>query len=290
MVFIAVIKTGEDFFNGLKLKMDKQDTHKFISGIYNYCDRWCERCSLSSRCLLSSREKKRLDEHRKKREDPYDWKIVMKDVEEDLKEALVLIRKAAKERGIDLETVPEMEYEPPDPHRHPLFRTAEKYQKLAYKFLKKFRQIIQEEGIDLTKRIEIVPSPEKETKSFQEIAFCYETILWYHTLILAKIYRALTSVREVSPESHCEEPKLVSGDEAISSLAVNIDRNDSEGSAKVAYLGLTESIKALQKIYHWDENLEDDILPLLILAEQLRKGIDKEFPGHRHFKRPGFDE
>jgi len=27
-----------------------------ISGIYNYCDRWCERCPLSSRCLLYASE------------------------------------------------------------------------------------------------------------------------------------------------------------------------------------------------------------------------------------------
>ena len=24
---------------------------RFISGIHNYCDRWCERCPLTSRCL-----------------------------------------------------------------------------------------------------------------------------------------------------------------------------------------------------------------------------------------------
>ena len=24
---------------------------RFISGVYNYCDRWCERCPLSNRCL-----------------------------------------------------------------------------------------------------------------------------------------------------------------------------------------------------------------------------------------------
>jgi hypothetical protein len=28
----------------------------FISGIYNYCDRWCERCSFSSRCFLYATE------------------------------------------------------------------------------------------------------------------------------------------------------------------------------------------------------------------------------------------
>lgn len=24
---------------------------RFIPGIYNYCDRWCKRCELASRCL-----------------------------------------------------------------------------------------------------------------------------------------------------------------------------------------------------------------------------------------------
>ena len=27
------------------------DNPKFIAGIYNYCDRWCERCSFTSRCM-----------------------------------------------------------------------------------------------------------------------------------------------------------------------------------------------------------------------------------------------
>src|SRR5437867_1062460 len=28
----------------------------FISGIYNYCDRWCERCQFASRCFLYATE------------------------------------------------------------------------------------------------------------------------------------------------------------------------------------------------------------------------------------------
>ncbi|MDY6990017.1 MAG: hypothetical protein SWQ30_18400 [Thermodesulfobacteriota bacterium] len=31
----------------LKLAED----NRFISGIYNYCDRWCERCACTSRCM-----------------------------------------------------------------------------------------------------------------------------------------------------------------------------------------------------------------------------------------------
>ena len=27
------------------------ESDQYISGIYNYCDRWCERCTLRSRCF-----------------------------------------------------------------------------------------------------------------------------------------------------------------------------------------------------------------------------------------------
>jgi len=38
-------------------KVDRHDLQKlaadpkYVKGIYNYCDRWCERCPFTSRCL-----------------------------------------------------------------------------------------------------------------------------------------------------------------------------------------------------------------------------------------------
>ena len=37
--------------------IDLADDPNLISGIYNYCDRWCERCAFSARCLLYATEK-----------------------------------------------------------------------------------------------------------------------------------------------------------------------------------------------------------------------------------------
>ena len=41
--------------------LDMAGNPRFISGIYNYCDRWCERCAFTDRCLTyaSSREMER---------------------------------------------------------------------------------------------------------------------------------------------------------------------------------------------------------------------------------------
>jgi len=41
----------------MRAAMRKEDLKRlaenpdFISGIYNYCDRWCERCPFTARCL-----------------------------------------------------------------------------------------------------------------------------------------------------------------------------------------------------------------------------------------------
>jgi hypothetical protein len=36
--------------------LELSENPDFISGIYNYCDRWCERCQFTSRCFLYATE------------------------------------------------------------------------------------------------------------------------------------------------------------------------------------------------------------------------------------------
>jgi len=221
------------------LKKKKGSGKRYIPGIYNYCDRWCERCSLTSKCFLYAKDQKRLEEHRRKGEDPYDWKIVMKDIKESFKETKELILKAAKEQGIDLENLPEEEYESPDPTGHPLYQRSHNYMHSARKFLKGLRKSIQAFGIELPERIEIIPSSMEDVETLKEIVSCYETISWYHTLISVKIYRALGSKMEKSADKELAETDIY----------------DANGSAKVAHLGVVRSVTALQKVYHWNEGL-----------------------------------
>ena len=42
--------------------IDLADNSAFISGIYNYCDRWCERCPFTSRCLVYAMENEETDD------------------------------------------------------------------------------------------------------------------------------------------------------------------------------------------------------------------------------------
>ena len=75
----------------------------FIPGIYNYCDRWCERCAYTSRCLqfqIESEETQSSDALR-------DFDALNARFWQDMGEALVqamrLLREMAVQQGIDPE-------------------------------------------------------------------------------------------------------------------------------------------------------------------------------------------
>ncbi len=88
--------------------MDKKDIFRlagdlrFISGIYNYCDRWCERCPFTSRCLTYAIDEKDID-------DPASRDInnenFWKNLEEIFNQTSEMIIEIAKEKGIDLSSI-----------------------------------------------------------------------------------------------------------------------------------------------------------------------------------------
>ncbi|MDD5529201.1 MAG: hypothetical protein PHX21_04150 [bacterium] len=240
---------------------------KYISGIYNYCDKWCEKCTLTKKCFLYAKEQKQLAKHKEKGENPNDLNVVMQDIKESFSETLKLLRKDAKKHGIDITALPEVESEEHDPSGHPLMQTAKTYLKLSHSFLEKLRKIIQEEGGDLIERTEIIPSAANDIGTLRQIVSSYDVILWYHALISVKIHRALQDKMD----------------------ADEFSQTDADASAKIAYIGVMKSMDALKTIYNWNKALQDDALTLLAKTENLKKGINEEFPGHITFKRPGFD-
>ena len=75
---------------------------RFIPGIYNYCDRWCERCPQTSRCLIFSisEEEFSVPETQDIRNAAF-WNKLSG----ILGETLELLRESAKKWGIELETL-----------------------------------------------------------------------------------------------------------------------------------------------------------------------------------------
>src|SRR5678815_335175 len=80
---------------------------QFISGIYNYCDRWCERCPFSSRCLLYAQEKEDDDASPESRD--INNEAFWRRLGSIFQETRLMIEEWAKETGVDLNDIDEEE-------------------------------------------------------------------------------------------------------------------------------------------------------------------------------------
>jgi hypothetical protein len=112
------------------------------------------------------------------------------------------------------------------------------------------------------------PPPEDTVTVMDSI----EVIRWYQHQIYVKLKRALHSARDEHFEILNDFPR------------------DSDGSTKVALIGMDRSISAWGKILKYFPDQKKNIISIITHLERLRKRTENEFPDARAFVRPGFDE
>jgi len=249
------------------------DLSRFIPGIHNYCDRWCERCPMTHKCYVFWLEKGREAQHRAAGRDPSDWDVVVQDVRSQFRQAIEMLREAAEAHGIDLDHLPQGDYTSADPSAHPLHQGAEAYLETAHAFVQDLHRRLAGEHASLEQRA-MVLGPERVAGEYRDILDAHEVISWYHTLIPAKVHRALSSRMEAEREGDGGREHRM---------------GDALGSAKVAYESVVRSMAALRRVYDWDQGLEDQVIPLLADLDRMRRQIEETFPGFQEFKRPGLD-
>jgi hypothetical protein len=248
---------------------------RFISGVYNYCDRWCERCPLTARCLVYATEQQ------EDADDPTSRDIrnqaFWKRLEGMFLEAQEMLEEIMKERGIEIDPAELAEVERKDKRRHeetwshPYAVAGNEYAKAVRAWFETAASRFQEraEEIESHRRMELPGAdPEMDARLLQDAT---EVIQWYQRQIAVKIMRAVGSARR--------------DEETDSELA----HGDADGSAKVALIGMDRSLTAWSEILRQLPDEEDRILPLLAALSRLRRDIEAAFPNARAFIRPGFD-
>ncbi|HET6889982.1 MAG TPA: hypothetical protein VFH31_02675 [Pyrinomonadaceae bacterium] len=247
------------------------DDPNLISGIYNYCDRWCERCPFSSRCLVYLTEKEDEDA------DPATRDITnaafWNKLASIFQQTQEMITSWAKENGVDLspealaEASAQNDAQRKEARDHPLSTAAENYASGVQEWFEK---------------ASIEPNPISDTYSdLEEEAVndqldAAEVIRWYQFFIAAKIARGLMSrVHEKEYENVFEE---------------DTSWRDSDGSIKVALIAIDRSISAWKLMTDVRGEEADSICELILQLEKLRINAEREFPNARDFVRPGFDE
>lgn len=252
-----------------KLAKDK----RFIPGIYNYCDRWCEKCSYTTRCLNYAMEKE--DNPTNESYDLNNKKFWNK-IHDAFQLAMEMIMDEADRLGIDLNNIDTAEFEAQEKRNqekvesHPLSIESKKYFELVEKWFEESKNIIEEKASELVKIAEWGLEARSE-KFAVELNDLTEIIRWYQLFIHVKLVRALHG--KLSGEDD-EEPEW----------------SDADGSAKIALISIDRSIAAFGKLIEIFPGEEDNLLNILLILSRLSRMTEKVFPNARSFKRPGFDD
>ena len=236
-----------------------------ISGIYNYCDRWCERCPLTSRCLVYATEKE--DDDSSETHDLTNEAFWRK-LGTVFQETRDMIAEWAREAGVDLSKIVE-DCDPAQRKRrrqqvdnHPLAQAGKKYANAASDWFRDLDQAIEVSDLGAT------PGDLAHAEQFEDAR---EVIQWYQYQIAVKTMRALSArLDETTDLTDCLK--------------------DSDGSAKVALIGVDRSIAAWRLAQLSLPERAASIVPLILQLERLRQRTEASFPDARDFVRPGFDE
>ena len=240
----------------------------FITGIHNYCDRWCQRCPMTSRCSVFAMERAESDSPGDPEKDDIWGRLA--DIFET---AVAMVHEMAEEMGIDLDEIPD---DGEDDRRrdatrdHILVRSATKYADSVHHWLTLWEGRLAEmgalSGAPNRPDLRVVGSGPPAARASDLV----EVILWYQPLIQAKLYRA------------------VLGDETLDGME-DVPR-DADGSAKVALIAIERSTAAWSGLLPHISHAESEILDFLCQLERLRRATEWSFPDARTFVRPGFDD
>jgi hypothetical protein len=245
-----------------------------IPGIYNYCDRWCERCAFTSRCMNFAMSSKYTD-------DPEASDINNEKFWQNLSEIFKVTRdmleESAEELGIDLDAIDFEETSRQEGikdkivQNHECCRAAKKY----YEMVDEFFESEYMPSLNVVDKSDGKNAPELQktdnlngTGTLDEMV---EIIYWYHHFIYVKLMRSVRGILGNASEMLEDFPK------------------DSDGSAKVALIAIDRSMAAWGHMHTYFAGHRDQILSIIMHLDRLRRRVEIIFPEARNFMRPGFD-
>lgn len=221
--------------------------------IHNYCDRWCERCFLTSRCGIYDNILGNQDA---------DNETFWKNIGVQLEQSMQLLLTEARKQGIDLDSLivddTLRERIKRQNREHPAARLSLRYAKAVFNW----------------KQNCFTENPESigGNRTTSSLKNCLEVVSWYELFIHAKIMRALSGKfsEDLLPED--DMPK------------------DHDGSAKIALIAIERSTKAWSTLLMLIPEHTLEIVGFMATLEHLQILLEKEFPEAWSFIRPGFDE
>jgi len=244
---------------------------RFISGIYNYCDRWCERCTLRNRCFSFAMDPDLRTED-SPRTDP-DNEEFWQGIHENFQLAFELLQESAEKWGIDLDAEPDEKYEKRERRREkmvendPLLKESMAYAEAVDSWMDVRKELFAEKAKGIEREVAMELPGHDPLPEALALHDSVEVIRWYQYFLYPKISRAMMGLLEKDRDM----------------------LDDLLGSAKIALIAIERSVGAWQTLGQILEQ-SDDVLDLQIRLTRIKTELEKRIPDARTFKRPGFDE
>jgi hypothetical protein len=256
----------------------------YISGIYNYCDRWCERCPFNHRCRVFADEQKLSNEEKDINSDQF-WQRLS----DNFAKTLEMLQKMADDMGIDLSgkdnshDLKEANFDEngeeitiSNPARKEISDRIERLSKRYHKQVDRFFDLNQDffhgKQSDLEQHLLMdLPVDEAGLYGLQN---AFQVIRWYQYFIAAKAHRSISGLE-------------------LEDLDIDFEieiQNDATGSAKITILAIRQSIVAWETVRQMFPEKTDELLDLFVLLRKAENALLEIFPKVMQFVRPGFDE
>jgi hypothetical protein len=189
-----------------------------------------------------------------------------------------LLREMAEQAGVDLDTLVSAEDEArrerilSETKAHPLVTAAADYGMAAHNWFESSKELFENKATELSMKARMnLPQTDPNAEAV-DLRDAIEVIRWYHTLIGAKIRRAVQ-------QGLTDRPQCLDG-----------MPRDSDGSAKVALVCIDRSMAAWTRMREHLPEQADNMLDFLVALEGLRRETERVFPDARSFLRAGFDD
>jgi hypothetical protein len=240
---------------------------QFIDGIFNYCDRWCERCPMTSRCRVYAMEQEMTQPRaRAEAENELFWQGIEDHLEKSLEEYEPPGELIDGDLDLDEPSDEELEEIQREQEWRRKITASQDLAVVTHEYADAVDRWFKKHGSDLEK------SPTRTTRELKpDVSDAAAVISWYQYQIHVKSLRALNGHLD---EDFGDDPR----------------QSDWNGSAKVALLGIERSMSAWSLLRDLLPGRKDSIVEMLRRCGWMRRLLLDRFADARSFVRPGFDD
>ncbi len=161
------------------------------SSPYNACDYRCERCLETDNCKVYQMLQEKSEHHQNMGRDENEMGAALEDVKETFQEAIEILRERAEGLGLNLDEFSDIADDTPYLENDPLYESAHDFTMQAHAFIITADALVNENDREW-----------------------FEDVVWHHTVVSAKTYRALSS------ENDLREDAVNSAAVAVKSLTI----------------------------------------------------------------------